>query len=65
MSNLISQAQKQIAGILANLEKEADVIVKSIEFDDVDVTCGGDDRPKLRRKIFIECERLPGHGWEV
>lgn len=65
MSDLISQAQKQIAAILAKLEKEGDIVVKSIELDDIDVTKVGDDRRVMRRSVSIDCERLPGCDWDI
>lgn len=59
------EAEKQIAHILAKLEKETSQIVDSVEINKIDVTCFEDDRPRHKCAVRIITHRLPGNGWSI
>ena len=61
--NKISQAEKEIAKILQQLEIDTDCIVDQISIGDMDVTNIDSDRPVLLRCVRIETRRLPGSDW--
>lgn len=60
---LIRAAEKEIAMLLAKLEKDADALVEAIAVIDVDVTTAGDVRKQLLRRVLIDMRRIPGAEW--
>lgn len=59
----ISEAERKIAAILAQLETEGGVVVRSIRLDTIETTTFGDDRKQFQQLVDIEVERLPGNNW--
>ena len=59
----ISEAEREIARVLAALEKENDCIVDLVALRDIEVTTMGDDRQQLQRRVVIETHRIPGSNW--
>jgi len=61
--NAISKAEKDIATILQQLEKETESVVSYVELNDVDVTTMTSRRTELERHVRVEMKRLPGTKW--
>ena len=59
----ITRAQQDIANILAKLERETDMLVKSLRIAEVNLTSFSDDKPIYAQCVQIEMYRLPGHQW--
>jgi hypothetical protein len=59
----IKKAEEQIAGILRQLEIDQDIVVKDISAEAMDLTSLDDDRQRLKMRVVIETERLPGREW--
>lgn len=59
----IWEAERKIAAILAQLETEGGVVVRSIRLDTIETTTFGDDRKQFQQLVDIEVERLPGNNW--
>ena len=58
-----SQAEKQIAQILCQLETEQGVVIDRVTLRDIEVTGFEDKAPQYQRHVCIETHRLPGHNW--
>ena len=61
--NPITVAEREIAAILGQLERDTGSIVTDIEIKSIEVTSMQDDRRMLRQRVVIELERLPGTCW--
>lgn len=59
----IKKAEEQIAGIIRQLEIDQDIVVKDISAEALDLTAMNDDRQRLKMRVVIETERLPGREW--
>lgn len=59
----LSDAERQIAAILAALERSSESLVRSVDIVDVEVTTCSDDRRQHLRRVRIDLERLPGTRW--
>lgn len=59
----ISTAERQIAVILSQLERETGSVVRAIEVTDIEVTKIDSVRREMERRISIDLERLPGTHW--
>lgn len=59
----VSQAEKEIAQILANFERDSDCVVDTVTLSAIDITRMNDDRVQLGRFVKIETHRLPGNNW--
>lgn len=59
----VKKAEDQIAGILKQLEIDQDIVVKDLSAEALDLTSMGDDRQRLKMRVVIEVERLPGREW--
>lgn len=63
-NNLVTEAEKRISKMLAELERQMDGVVESIEIRDIEITTCSDDRPQWQRRVLIEMKRLPGTRWD-
>jgi hypothetical protein len=61
--NPITKAEREIAAILAQLERDTGSIVTDIEIKSIEVTTMQDDRRMLQQCVLVELERLPGTCW--
>lgn len=59
----VSDAQAEIAKILAAVETEQDCIVDGVEIHNIDVTGIEHDRQQLQRVVEIRLHRIPGNNW--
>lgn len=64
-NQLISAAEVEIAKIIAKLEADTGMILRSIETPSIEVTTIGDIRPKFLKRVVLEMERLPGSQWQT
>jgi hypothetical protein len=56
-------AEIEIAKILAQVEKEMDALVETVDVYDIEVTALDDDRRQLQRRVNITLRRNPGSNW--
>lgn len=63
MNMTIAKAEKLIAGVLSELEKDTDQFVVDLHITDLDVTQVQHDRRQIHRHVNIELHRLPGTNW--
>jgi len=61
--NVISIAEDKIASILADLERQTEGYVRSVEIDDIETTDAESARPRLIRKVFVKLDPKPGTSW--
>lgn len=61
----VAEAEKAVARILADLEKELDSHVEHIEIQDYEVTQFTDDRVQYLRQVAITLKRKPGTRWKT
>jgi hypothetical protein len=61
--SVIRTAEREIAAILARLERETTSLVRAVEIRDVEVTGMMDDRRQLQRQVLIELDPIPGSNW--
>jgi hypothetical protein len=61
----IDQAERVIAGILAQVEKQYDSFIEEVIINNTEITTLGDIRPQLLRKVHIKIKPRPGTGWQV
>lgn len=61
--NKLSQAERDIAKILQQLELDIDCVVDTVTLKDIDITNIDSDRTVLSRRVLIETHRLPGANW--
>lgn len=61
----VEQAQKQIAQILAELERETDQVVEGLSIEAIDVTAVGSHRQQLMRWVRIDLKPVPGSNWQM
>lgn len=59
----IEQAQRQIADILAALERETGMLVKNVSIRSIEVRWIDDSNDQYLQSVQLEMLRLPGHGW--
>lgn len=63
-NKLITEAETEIAKVLAKLETDTGMVLDRLEVRDTEVTTFGDRRPQWLRRVVIEMKRLPGTRWE-
>ena len=63
MKDQIELAEKQIAGILADLEARTGALVDEVGVEDVEVTRIGDGQRQYQRRVVIAMARVPGRNW--
>jgi len=63
IGKLATEAEKEIAEILARFESESGTLIESIELQDTEVTTFTDDRPQWMRRVVVGWKRLPGTRW--
>jgi hypothetical protein len=61
--NPITVAEREIAAILAQLERDTGSIATDIDIKSIEVTTMQDDRRMLQQCVLVELERLPGTCW--
>jgi hypothetical protein len=61
--SVIRTAEREIAAILARLERETTSLVRAVEIRDVEVTGMMDDRRQLQRQVLIKLDPIPGSNW--
>ena len=61
--NPITVAEREIAAILAQLERDTGSIVTDIEITSIEITTMRDDRRMLQQRVLIELQRMPGTCW--
>ena len=60
-----SEAARNIANILANLEKETGCIVETIGLESIDITTIQGNKPTILQSVVIEMRRVPGNQWAI
>jgi hypothetical protein len=61
--NPLTVAEREIAAILAQLERDTGSIATDIDIKSIEVTTMQDDRRMLQQCVLVELERLPGTCW--
>lgn len=64
-TKLVEAMQKQIAFLLADLEKRTGSYVEGIEVRNVEVTGILSASPEYSRRVVIDLRRQPGSLWDV
>jgi len=59
----VDEAVVAINRILAQLERETDSLVRSIDVRNIETTKLGDSRPVWLRSVELRIERKPGSEW--
>lgn len=59
----VEKAENQIAAIIKQLEIDQDIVVKNLSAKALDLTSLDDSRQRLKMRVVIEVERLPGRDW--
>jgi hypothetical protein len=62
-ADLLYQAERDIALILANLEKHTGQHVGSIRVDSYESTQIKDVRPIHKRQVIVDLKPIPGSDW--
>ena len=57
------EAQKKVAAVLADYERETGRIVRHVEICDIDAS--GFTERKLLRRILIHADAVPGTSWHT
>lgn len=65
MSDLLTRdlAERQIAAILSQLEKDTGATVERIGLTSIDITALTSVRTELQMRVEIDLFRAPGHRW--
>lgn len=58
-----SEAERQIAAILASVEAREGAYVDRVEIQDTEITSMDDPRRQIMREVRIELSRVPGQRW--
>lgn len=61
--NKVQEAERRIAGILADLEAETGQVVKELELRSLDITSIVDPVQQLQREVRIALWHVPGSHW--
>lgn len=64
INKLITEAERKIASVLAEIESDTGMVLDTLEIKDIEVTQFTDDRPQWLRSVYIEMKRLPGTRWD-
>jgi hypothetical protein len=59
----VEEAEREIASILARLERENDGYVETIAVKDIEVTTLDSDRKQIARSVQISFKPKPGSNW--
>lgn len=62
---LIDAVQRQIAGLLADLEKRTGCYVDGLQIDNVDITTFDSTAPHYTRRVVIDLRRAPSSHWHM
>ena len=62
---LVETVAKQIAFLLADLEKRTGSYVEGLAVRDIDVTTMSSRSPDMLRSVEIELRRQPGSRWQT
>jgi hypothetical protein len=60
---LVDGVQRQIAFLLADLEKRTGCYVDGLSIESIDVTRVSSDRQMLARAVRVDLRRAPGSEW--
>jgi hypothetical protein len=61
----VEQAQRQIAQILASLERETGQFVEGVCLHSIDVTTCESATRQLIRQVSIDLKPIPGSNWQT
>lgn len=64
-SERIEQAERAIGAILAQLERDVDMLVQSVDIVDVEITRFESTRNEFYRRVELKLQRRPGTHWST
>ena len=62
---LVEQAERQIATILADLEKRTGCYVENLGVQNIEVTSVSSRAPEFLRRVEVDLRRQPGSRWST
>ena len=62
---LVKTAERQIASILADLEKRTGCYIEGLAVHNVEVTHISSPAPEYARRVAVDLRRQPGSHWET
>lgn len=64
-SERIEQAERAIGAILAELERDVDMLVESVDVVDVEIMRLDSTRKEFHRRVELKLQRRPGTHWST
>lgn len=62
---LVAQVERQIAAILADLEKRTGCYVEGLSVHSIEVTSIASRTPEFMRRVEVDLRRQPGSRWQT
>jgi hypothetical protein len=63
--DLVTAVEKQIAFLLADLEKRTGCYVDGLSLRDIEVTSVSSPAPEYLRRVEVDLRRQPGSRWQT
>jgi hypothetical protein len=64
-SELVEAVERQIAFLLADLEKRTGCYVDDLSINSIEVTNASSTRPEYMRRVEVDLRRQPGSRWHT
>lgn len=62
---LVNQVQRQIAALLADLEKRTGCYVEDLKLHNIETTNINSSAPEFMRRVEVDLRRQPGSRWQT
>ena len=64
-NELVQTVERQIASLLADLEKRTGCYVEGLQVQDIEVTHVASPAPEYIRRVQVDLRRQPGARWQT
>ena len=64
-TELVQTVERQIASLLADLEKRTGCYVEGLQVQDIEVTHVASPAPEYIRRVQVDLRRHPGSRWQT